>query len=341
MNWLGKRKKTEHQYVEEQLSAYLDGELSARERQAVERHLATCQACRWNLNTLRQTVQWTSQLPAVRVPRSFTIPVPAQPVRAARRSRFVPALQAATALVALLLFFVVAGDVMLTGFQSVGRRSAEPQMLAVEATRSVQDEAVQAVAVETVVVEKEAEPLVAQEAPRTEALATEQPVAAEMVAGESAAEESAKMLEVAPSGAATVTAAAALNATMAPPGMGGGAEEAEGEAPAEPAGDARALTAAPTDTAALEAPAVPPTPTALATLEPQPTQIAMPAPSPPVEVGEALSVPQAAESERSYAARPATLNLVRWGEYILGVLLILLLGTTIGAMVWRRSRDRD
>jgi anti-sigma factor RsiW len=34
--------KTEHQWVEERLSAYLDGELSSRERDAVEHHLARC-----------------------------------------------------------------------------------------------------------------------------------------------------------------------------------------------------------------------------------------------------------------------------------------------------------
>jgi len=134
MSWLGKHKQTEHRHFEEQLSAYLDGELLPREQEAVEQHLATCPSCRWNLNTQRQTVQWTSELPMVRVPRTFTIPVPAQPARAARRWRLLPALQGATALVALLLFFVIAGDVMLTGFQPVGMHEAEPQTLAVEMT---------------------------------------------------------------------------------------------------------------------------------------------------------------------------------------------------------------
>ncbi len=108
--------RTEHQYVEERLSAYLDGELTPQERTAVERHLAHCQACRWNLNTLRQTVRWVAELPAVPVPRAFTIPVATRPVRAPQRSWSLPLLQGATVLVALLLVVVVTGDFVLTGF---------------------------------------------------------------------------------------------------------------------------------------------------------------------------------------------------------------------------------
>ena len=123
MGWLQRNSDTtEHGYIEERLSAYLDGELSPQERMVVDRHLAKCQDCRWNLKTLRQTVRWTRELPAVSVPHVFTLPVPAQTARAPRpRRTFVPLLQGATALVALLLVLVVAGDVMLTG--SLGARA--------------------------------------------------------------------------------------------------------------------------------------------------------------------------------------------------------------------------
>lgn len=333
MSWLRKRKETEHRHFEEQLSAYMDGELLPRERDAFEQHLATCPACRWSLNTLRQTVQWTSELPTVRVPRAFTIPAPAQPARAVRRWRFLPALQGATALVALLLFFVIAGDVMLTGFQPVGMHEPEIQTLAVEATVSaeagvvveaeavVETEAVvEAMALATVVVEKEAESLMMQEAPAAE---------------ESAAAQEPKVLQAAPAEAATVTAEAEMRATMAPAGMGGGVEDSGEEAVLVPEGD----TQAPQPTLTLQAPAVLPAPTALPTLEPAPARAVMPPPSAPVEVDEALSVPSALqESERSYGLRPAILTWVRWGEYVLGVLLILLVGMTIGVMVWRWSR---
>jgi len=107
--------KTEHEYVDERLSAYLDGELTPQERSVVERHLAGCPDCQWNLETLRQTVQWTRELPTLAVPRVFTIPLPARPQRAPRWRWSLPLLQGATALVALLLVVVVAGDLLLGG----------------------------------------------------------------------------------------------------------------------------------------------------------------------------------------------------------------------------------
>ncbi len=109
---------TEHGYFEERLSAYLDGELTSREHEAVEHHLETCSACQWDLETLGQTIQWTRELPTLTVPRVFTIPVPAEPERSSRRRwNFLPVLQGATALIAVLLVFAVAGDLMLGTLQ--------------------------------------------------------------------------------------------------------------------------------------------------------------------------------------------------------------------------------
>ena len=112
MNRIRKRDgTTEHRYVEERLSAYLDGQLTPREHNAVRQHLTTCQECQWNLSTLQQTVQWTGALPNIPAPRVFTIPAPAQTIPASRRRLgFVPLLQGATALVALLLVFMLTGD---------------------------------------------------------------------------------------------------------------------------------------------------------------------------------------------------------------------------------------
>jgi hypothetical protein len=114
--------RIDHQYVEERLSAFLDGQLPAKEDQAVRRHLDSCPACRWQLSTLQQTVQWTGELPTIPVPRVFTLPASVQEKRSPgilaprpRRS-FVPLLQGATALIAVLLVFVVAGDVLFNTF---------------------------------------------------------------------------------------------------------------------------------------------------------------------------------------------------------------------------------
>ena len=143
--------KTEHTYFEERLSAYLDGELLPQEQAAVEHHLDTCPACQWDLDTLRQTVQWTSELPTLTVPRVFTIPAPAEPERAARRRwRFVPLMQGATALIALLLFFVVAGDFVLTGSL---RQASAPEPMLMQATMVVEAE-VEAPAEEAVMVDE-------------------------------------------------------------------------------------------------------------------------------------------------------------------------------------------
>jgi hypothetical protein len=110
---------TEHGYFEERLSAYLDGELTSREHEAVEHHLETCSACQWDLETLGQTIQWTRELPTLTVPRVFTIPVPVEPERSPRRRwNLLPVLQGATALIALLLVFAVGGDIM---FGTMGR----------------------------------------------------------------------------------------------------------------------------------------------------------------------------------------------------------------------------
>jgi anti-sigma factor RsiW len=141
MSRFGKRiGQTEHQYVAERLSAYLDGELPPSERSVVEHHVGACQSCQWDLATLRQSVQWTRELPTIPLPRAFTIPAPAQPRRAARRRwTFLPLLQGATALVALLLFFVVAGDVMFTGLlPSFAPRPLDQQEQAVPAVAATQ-----------------------------------------------------------------------------------------------------------------------------------------------------------------------------------------------------------
>ncbi len=62
-----------HQQVTQLLSAYLDGQVNARERYWVEQHLSTCPRCRRDLESLRQTVRLLRQLPAVTPPYSFTL----------------------------------------------------------------------------------------------------------------------------------------------------------------------------------------------------------------------------------------------------------------------------
>ncbi len=58
----------------EELSAYLDHELTGSARQDLESHLAGCETCRRRLEALRETVQAVRGLPLETPARTFTIP---------------------------------------------------------------------------------------------------------------------------------------------------------------------------------------------------------------------------------------------------------------------------
>ena len=153
MNWLRKKlNRTEDECCGERLSAYIDRELTPEQVTALERHLAECEDCRWNLVTLQQTVEWTRSAAPVRVPRVFTIQVEAgapQTVRARRPAWAVPLLQGATALVALLFVVVVAGDLILGGTTP----QLQPQTVAVQMPTMVAQAATSQPVAATMVVE--------------------------------------------------------------------------------------------------------------------------------------------------------------------------------------------
>jgi hypothetical protein len=118
------RKKSEHQWVEESLSAYVDGELSPREKRRVEEHLKECRACSESFTTLRQTVALLKELPVLTAPRSFAIRpavVRPKPVRAPSAWGY-GLLRGATALATLLLVLLIGADVGLrfVGVTSLG-----------------------------------------------------------------------------------------------------------------------------------------------------------------------------------------------------------------------------
>lgn len=147
LSFLRARGKSEHKRIQEQLSAYLDGELSARDQAAVEQHLRTCGQCARDLATLRWTVNLVREVPAMALPRSFTVRVAAvAPARVARRTGLAYAyLRGATALAAVLLALVLSGDVLSQFFATP---LLTPQVIEKEV-------AVEKLVVQTVVVEKE------------------------------------------------------------------------------------------------------------------------------------------------------------------------------------------
>lgn len=340
--------RTDHRYFEDRLSAYLDGELVPQEHDAVARHLATCQACQWDLGTLQQTVQWMKELEPVPVPRVFTVPVPAPRERAAPRWRLVPVLQAATAFVALLLFFAVAGDFFLAGFRS--GYAPEPMLMqdqapaAVEVTRVVELEMevaepaaemvvvetveVEKVVVETVVVQVEKEVVVPAPTPMPEAPVAAEAAPPEEPEAEKAAEEGqADAAGVAPTVLAARTATAASTALEA---MTATAAPQTGEA-------ARALASQPAETPALTSTVGGgATPTIVASPSPTPIEVS---PEPTV-VAEARQVVPVDESEWDEAPAGAWLepgvNWLRVAEGLLAVALLVLVTVTIVSMIQRR-----
>ncbi len=268
-----KTEETGHDHVRERLSDYLDGQLLGKERQAVEEHLAACSSCRWDLQTLRQTVLWTRNLPTMPVPRSFTLPVPAgAPARAARpRWRLVPAFQLATALVAVLLFFAVAGDLTLTNMRpasmpapAIRQEAAENVVETVVVEAEVTEEAslLQAVPAEPApetAMEKSAEP-----APGARVLPTEVPLV----------EEAPMAAAAAPELTATPDDLAARQ-TAAPPGMGGGVADLTPTPIPPREGELGATTETPAPERASDS--VPLTPTAAAAEVPVTPEVAEPA----------------------------------------------------------------
>ncbi|HYM51045.1 MAG TPA: zf-HC2 domain-containing protein [Candidatus Limnocylindrales bacterium] len=58
----------------EELSAYVDHELTGTARQELEAHLESCETCRRRLEAVRQTVTAIQELPVEAPPRPFTIP---------------------------------------------------------------------------------------------------------------------------------------------------------------------------------------------------------------------------------------------------------------------------
>jgi hypothetical protein len=62
-----------HRRLRDQLSAYIDGELTAAGTEALERHLAVCSDCQQELEEFRATVLALRELPQEELPRSFTL----------------------------------------------------------------------------------------------------------------------------------------------------------------------------------------------------------------------------------------------------------------------------
>ena len=93
--------KGSHHKIRENLSSYVDGEVTEAERLQVERHLETCADCRAEADSLRSLVGLLRRMPEIEPPRSFALAEAPAPVRG------MPALQWALRTTALSTAFVL------------------------------------------------------------------------------------------------------------------------------------------------------------------------------------------------------------------------------------------
>ena len=97
-----------HNRLRALLSSYVDGEVSPAEAGRVERHLAGCDECRRERDSLEATVGLLKQLPELQVNRSFTLQ--AEPVALPAPRPFAWATGLATSAAAVLLVALLLGD---------------------------------------------------------------------------------------------------------------------------------------------------------------------------------------------------------------------------------------
>jgi len=94
----------------EDLSAYLDQQLSGKAKDELEAHLHSCETCRRRLEALKQMVTAIRALPMESPPRVFTVPQVRRPAL-----RWTPLLGWAGGAVAAALLVVIVGNTLIGG----------------------------------------------------------------------------------------------------------------------------------------------------------------------------------------------------------------------------------
>lgn len=99
--------------MENKILAYVDGRLKESERLEVEKHLATCAACRLRVNEFRAVSSLLDELPVIEPSAAFDLRVHARvaaiPVKQSWWAAFLPAPRVAIAAAMLLLATVWVG----------------------------------------------------------------------------------------------------------------------------------------------------------------------------------------------------------------------------------------
>jgi len=338
-NFLKRWVRTEHEICQENLSAYLDGELTSRDHLCVERHLEKCAACQADLESLSKTVALLRAAPTLQPPRSFLIPATEtiRQRRVERRRLSYAYTQAAMVFATVLLVLVVSGDVLLQ-YQTVGplMRAAKglpgAMVTGVPAAESALDDRAQTWAAPAAPVELGALPTAAEVEKQAHVDASiPTPAPSDQVVGEGQAIEARAV----PSETFATSAGAP---PMAP-------------APADAGDENRLLTASPPPRLAAaetvsptDGPTATPSPTARPSETPSPT----PTPVPPQPTVQAPPLQPEEVTERwEPTAQPlpsgplallqASRPFLRWIEALLVTIIAALLVT----MLWLRRRQRS
>ena len=322
----------------ERLSEYLDGRLSAREREKVERHLEACHRCREEMESLEYTVGLLRQTPSVTPRRAFTLegaPAPSTaPVRWGARAP-TWAYGAAVSMAVLLFALVLSADLsglLAQDVSSAVDQSGQAVEAPLESTPPLQP---------TVAPEMEGEVEVAR------------PKEPQHEEDDGALPDSSKERAVAaPTSAPQVSAPGTEAPAAAAPAPPAAAPITEAEAAAAPAPPAAAPITEP-EAPAAAAPLAPPspeqaeaeddvaveaTPTPLQQATPLPTahrdeleQVATPGPS--------VATSDIPESASSKAEDGATAVVWRVLEGVFGGVALLLVGGVLWRMrrLWRRT----
>ena len=107
---IGFLRRRKHNRLQDLLSSYIDGEVSDSEVIEVEEHLAGCDECRIELDSLRATVGLLAGLPQFDAPRSFALAEAPTLVR--QTPPIVWTTRFATSIAALLLVALLLGDTL-------------------------------------------------------------------------------------------------------------------------------------------------------------------------------------------------------------------------------------
>src|SRR5512136_839677 len=107
-------RQADHSRAEDLISAYLDQQVTAEEKQFFERHIAACADCRAELEATRSMVAALRAMPVVKASRSFVLP--REMAKQPKRSFFAwyPTLRLATALAAIAFVVLFAGDLLIS-----------------------------------------------------------------------------------------------------------------------------------------------------------------------------------------------------------------------------------